>query len=249
MNSNSFLNPKLDINKLAANFAENNFVVIDNYLKPEFIGRLYSEFANSSKTLWATALRDHSSEDFYGERSKLKASKNADALFKAKYKLKLKKLLKECQNFSGKGVYSFAYERTSTKKLADTAIESEFKNFLVSEGNFSFLSSVVGQQLTNLVDSYMSKFSSGHFVSVRQDNIKAKVHFILNLTPEWLPQWGGMFHLCSKDFISGVNLMPAKFNTLIIVKNLDKFRSSPYFISHVAPEVEKQKMFYNAYFI
>ncbi len=89
-----------------------------------------------------------------------------------------------------------AYHAGQCAKPFDTLFE-----FLNSAPFISFVRTVTGHADINFADAQLTKFSPGDFLTIHDDNIYGKdrrAAFVLNLTPEWQPDWGGILQFFDK---------------------------------------------------
>ena len=83
------------------------------------------------------------------------------------------------------------------------------KNFLTSIKKLTHLKN------PELREVFISKYSAGDFLGIHHDDKKGDIAFVLNLTRNWKPEWGGNLMIQSGPN-SWVTLSP-KFNSIILL--------------------------------
>jgi Rps23 Pro-64 3,4-dihydroxylase Tpa1-like proline 4-hydroxylase len=107
--------------------------------------------------------------------------------------------------------------------------DSELLNFL------ALLNNISGMSLTKLSTLFMSKYRSGHFLSPHSDKGNGRLAFVISLSKDWMPQYGGLLHFLSQDRTQIVNTVCPVFNNMLIFKVDDI--EKPHYVSHVASNV------------
>jgi hypothetical protein len=72
-------------------------------------------------------------------------------------------------------------------------------DFLNGEGFLGFVRALTGVRAAAYCDAQATRYRAGHFLTSHDDNVAGKARlfaYVLNLTPDWRPEWGGllMFH-------------------------------------------------------
>jgi hypothetical protein len=250
------LNDKLNIKELSEEFKKKEncgIIAVKNFLDPQFVGPIFEQIKKINADSWKYKFRDASDLEKHKEKIKQKAKHDADDLFKAKYKIKINNFLSKMHELNSQEKGSYFHETNNgdfPKNRSGKDILVEFKDFLAGIDNLSFLSQVTGFKIKSLKNSFISKYSSGYFKSTSSDPYslpKYKLHAVLNLSPHWKYDYGGLLSFMSKDKTKLINFPPIDFNTLVIAKTLTK-GSIPYSVSFIPPKVTKSKYFYNCYF-
>lgn len=107
-----------------------------------------------------------------------------------------------------------------------------FLDFLSSEPVLDFLRAVTGDEAIAFADGHASRYTAGHFLTAHDDS-KAedsrRAAYVMNLTPQWRPDWGGFLLFYDERGNVSRGYMPA-FNTL----NLFRV-PQPHSVSWVTP--------------
>jgi hypothetical protein len=100
----------------------------------------------------------------------------------------------------------------------------------------NFLNEITGLKLTSLNTLFLSKYKSGSFLSPHSDKGNGKLAFVLNITPQWKPQYGGILHFMNDERTEIIKSFVPEFNSFVIF-NVPELHGIPHFVSHVAPNV------------
>jgi len=234
------LNIDLNAPDLAEEFAANKSLVIDNYLDPEYIEVLSNWFNNSMpEHWWFASYRATASGEGYEDTKYINHSpQNKENI----------EFEKEKANYSlNEGHFAYIFDRT----LDDhgeicSCIECALRDFLASDANLSFLSTVTNEKLSKTREFFASRFTSGQFLGPHHDLNKGKVGFILNLTKDWRPQYGGLLHMLDKDYMTVEKTILPVFNRLTIF-HIPSQEGIPHLVSHVNPAVKVNRISYTGW--
>ncbi|MFX9023862.1 2OG-Fe(II) oxygenase family protein, partial [Acinetobacter baumannii] len=75
-------------------------------------------------------------------------------------------------------------------------------DFINSEIGLSFLRTLTGDDRIAYVDAQATRYLPGHFLTEHDDEADGKHRlfaFVLNLTPRWRVDWGGLLLFIDKD--------------------------------------------------
>ncbi len=125
------------------------------------------------------------------------------------------------------------------ERLKQKSLLTDFHSFLNSPLVFDFLRTVTGDAEVCYADAQATAYSAGHFLTRHDDNVAGKhrrVAYVLNLTPEWNPDWGGLLQFFDADGHISEAYAP-KFNAL----NLFVVPQA-HSVSFVAPFVSKKRL-------
>lgn len=107
-----------------------------------------------------------------------------------------------------------------------------FVDFLSSPEMIAFFRELTGAQDIALADGHASRYQSGHFLTAHDDtnvDMGRRAAYVLNLTPQWRPDWGGVLQFYDERGNIVRGFIPA-FNTLNIFKV-----PQPHSVSWVTP--------------
>lgn len=75
-------------------------------------------------------------------------------------------------------------------------------DFLNSHTTLDLARTVTGHSDIAFADAQLTKFEAGHFLTTHDDNVDGKdrrAAFVLNLTPDWRTDWGGILQFVGQD--------------------------------------------------
>jgi len=130
--------------------------------------------------------------------------------------------------------FSYIFHRTMNNKTP-SLIEQNIRGALESPNFLELLNNITGMNLTKLSTLFMSKYRSGHFLSPHSDKGNGKIAFVISLSKDWKPQYGGLLHFLNEDRTQIIETLCPVFNNMVIFKVDDI--EKPHFVSHVAPNV------------
>ena len=115
-------------------------------------------------------------------------------------------------------------------------IEQNIRSALESPNFLALLNNITGMNLTKLSTLFMSKYRSGHFLSPHSDKGNGRLAFVISLSKDWMPQYGGLLHFLSQDRTQIINTVCPIFNNMVIFKVDDienKVKTVPYKIESI----------------
>mgnify|MGYP003633283641 CR=1 FL=1 len=138
----------------------------------------------------------------------------------------------------GRDRFQYRYETIRLPKEGDPSgsgappLLKQFVEFLCSSEIMAFMRQVTGADDIAFADAHASRYKSGHFLTTHDDEMEdmgRRAAYVLNLTPRWRPDWGGLlqFYDSRGNVVRGFT--PA-FNSLNIFKV-----PQPHSVSWVTP--------------
>lgn len=193
------LDPGLDSAKLAEIFGRSGRLQATGFLTRESAQALHRALVESSA--WRlTANRGDQIIDF-----------NPQTL--ASYKAEDWAKLHKAVALGGRYGFQFCYEAIRLPKTPDEAtaappLLADFVRFMSSPEVVAFMRTLTGAQDIAFADAHASRYHPGHFLSTHDDRMETmgrRAAYVLNLTPEWRPDWGGLllFHDAQGNIIRG----------------------------------------------
>lgn len=183
------VNPRLDADRLAQRFRATGRVQIADFLAPGEAEALRAELI--ARDDWALILNA-------GERV-FDIPRSGWREMTDEQRAKLDELVTR----SARSGFHYRYESI---RVADDAQGrggsdqlSAFIRFMASEEALGFLRQVTGLDDIVFADGQATTYSAGHFLTAHTDDVEGKhrrAAYVLGLSPEWHPEWGGllMFH-------------------------------------------------------
>ncbi len=137
----------------------------------------------------------------------------------------------------GRGEFAYHFYRTfNSNPLQYSPIEHQVRTFFSSQPFIDFLNRITHLELTQLNTLFVSKYVSNSFLSTHSDAGNGRVAFVLHLTKEWKPQYGGHLHFLNPERSEIVETYVPQFNHLMIFE-VPEGSGVPHFVGHVAPHV------------
>ena len=107
--------------------------------------------------------------------------------------------LRHAVSLGGRYGFQFLYETIRLPKTPDEAspapLLARFAEFMCAPGTIAFMRQMTGVGGIAFADAHTSRYHPGHFLTLHDDRVDAmnrRAAYVLNLTPEWRPDWGGL---------------------------------------------------------
>lgn len=199
------LNPDLDAGGLAAEYAARGRVRIANFMDTAGLRALHGEIVR----------REDWRQLFIGsngivELDRLtRAAMDADALAALEHQVQERACLGFQYRYEGLRIPE-PDEPAPGDALAD------FARFMAGREVLSFLETVIGRDNLAFGEGQATAYAPGDFLTCHDDGVTGRnrvAAFVLGMTPQWRPEWGGllMFHA---DDDSTLDAHVPRFNTL-----------------------------------
>lgn len=232
------LNDKIDYSDIKKKFEKSNYVVIEDFLDEKYAEELYN-FLNYEMPLdwWYSVSLSDKDQDFMTTRN----------LVENKYRIIQERLMAE-RTFN-KGDFSYHFYRTLNDHIEEcTCRECEFRKWVVGEEFLKALNKMTGMKFTRYATLFASKYSEGCFLSPHTDESNGDIGFVLQLTKDWLPQWGGLLTFLNDDCDKITDVKIPKFNALTLFKLPDQ-KGKWHYVSHVNQGVKRSRIAITGWFV
>jgi Rps23 Pro-64 3,4-dihydroxylase Tpa1-like proline 4-hydroxylase len=183
------VNPTLDAERLGERFRASGRLQIADFLVPAEAEALRAELL--ARGDWALILNA-------GEKV-FDIPRSGWAEMSEEQRARLDELVIQ----SARSGFHYRYESIRVPDEADgrsgSDLLSAFVRFMASEEALSFFRQVTGLDDIAFADGQATAYSPGHFLTAHTDDVEGKQRraaYVLGLSPEWHPEWGGllMFH-------------------------------------------------------
>tara|TARA_B110000483_G_scaffold234850_1_gene305520 strand:+ start:3956 stop:4651 length:696 start_codon:yes stop_codon:yes gene_type:complete len=134
--------------------------------------------------------------------------------------------------------FSYIFLR-SMNNIKPSFLEYTLRKNMGSEEFIHYLNKITNLNLTKLNTLFLSKYKGGNFLSPHSDNGNGKLAFVLNLTKNWKPQYGGILHFMNDTKTEIVESFTPLFNNLMLFEVPEG--GIPHFVSHVVPYVKQER--------
>lgn len=208
-----------NVNCLKEKFKINNSIKISNFLNEQFANFLFHHAYSNKNWLLATGIEN---VKYLKPSTPLNDKIN-------------NKQIKTVNEAFGKDHFSYIFYRSMNSKNM-TYFEFVLRQTMNSPEFINFLNEITGLQLVGLNTLFLSKYKNGSFLSPHSDKGNGKLAFVLNITPQWKPQYGGILHFMNDERTEIINSFVPEFNSFVIF-NVPEPHGIPHFVSHVAPNV------------
>ena len=231
MNSQQIIINEIDnIDFLKDKFNITKRLRINNFLDASFADALYQYCILEQNWLLATGI------------DKNKYEKKSTTQFEKINQLQIKNV---SQAF-GKDQFSYTFYRSMNN---DKMFYFEFvlRKFLNSEKFMNILNEITGLGLTRLNTLFMSKYKAGNFLSTHSDKGNGRLAFVINLTKNWKPHYGGNLHFLNDERTDIIDTFVPGFNNLTIFY-VPEVNGIPHYVGHVAPNVKYSRYAISGWF-
>jgi len=202
------LNPRLNIGQLADRFASFGRMQIGDFLTPDAAAHLHAYLERSDR--WH---RLFNAQDRFYEFpcAEWEAMPESD-------RNRLSRAIDES------AAYGFQYrydtirvdERAIATQAGSDSLLDRFAQFLSSPPVLQMLMNITGSTDLVFADCQATRYRAGDFLTPHDDELDGmnrKFAYVLNLTPDWRPRWGGLLHFV--DHTGGVEeTISPRFNAL-----------------------------------
>lgn len=179
------------------------YIVQNNFLNVNLINKIYTTIISEDKWIYTTNIGNK------------KIKHNNDITNR---KIKAKEMFNE-------GL--FAYSKNEYDDNAD--ILKEIKKKLTEKNTLDFISSLVDQKITKIMDIFISKYGKGDFLSEHTDNTLGKYAFMIYLNKSWDISCGGNLNIIKND--KSIDTIVPEFNKLILMDVYSEL--TPHYIDEV----------------
>jgi Rps23 Pro-64 3,4-dihydroxylase Tpa1-like proline 4-hydroxylase len=202
------LRPGLDITPLAETFRRDGRVQIVDFLRHDSALALFRQLVETRE--WRLAIND-------GEKIEDFDLKEVAAWSEAERAALDRRVVE-----SGRHQFQFRYETirlpeygTGTNQVPPPLLAA-FVDFLSSPEMVDFMRDLTGIAEVALADGHASRYQAGHFLTAHDDSnvdMGRRAAYVLNLTPQWRPDWGGQLQFYDERANIVRGFTPS-FNTL-----------------------------------
>ncbi|MCF6263744.1 MAG: 2OG-Fe(II) oxygenase [Xanthomonadales bacterium] len=235
------INPDLDIDSLANAYKLDKRLVIKNFLKPEVAERVRTACQSSVPFSVHYVI-----DDKYQSKSPVEVNKMS-----AREKQTIYDRVSASAS-QGVGFLYDGYLRSRAEKTSATTDVKELDflhsvfDYIDSENVINIIKSITGKQDITAADSQFTRFTSGHFLTRHLDVVPGKgrrIAFVLGLTKNWHPDWGGLLQFYEKNGTPRDAWMP-QFNVLSIFEV-----SHIHAVTYIAPYATEPRLSLTGWFV
>lgn len=147
--------------------------------------------------------------------------------------------IKKAYEAFSRGEFAYHFYRTFNANPSQySVVEYSVRTYMASPEFIGYLNRITRLQLTQLNTLFVSKYTSNCFLSTHNDAGNGKVAFVLHLTEDWKPQYGGHLHFLDASRTHIVETYTPQFNSLMLFEIPEGDEGIPHFVGHVASHVQ-----------
>lgn len=207
------INPNLDISALAESFKHDKRLQIPNFMQDTTAQRLYQAGINDVPYDLQYVIDDEYQSMPLAEVRKLSPQQSLEIN---------NKITADASNGIGYLYDSYLHSRALNLSINDTNSELKFIHqifdYLSSDEVLDQVKRITGNKDINAAKPQYTRYSPGHFLTRHLDVIPGRNRryaFVLGLTKDWHPDWGGLLQFYENNGIPRDAWMP-QFNVLSI---------------------------------
>jgi Rps23 Pro-64 3,4-dihydroxylase Tpa1-like proline 4-hydroxylase len=212
---------KINIEECKTIFDNKKRLKIDNILKPDLAEFIYKFIINEKSWNLAAGI------------NKLRF----DHKLEPKNQKKNDEIGRQVNKAFSLDQFSYIFHRSMNNSKNVSMVEKSIRESLNSPDFISLLNSITNLNLTKLSTLFLSRYLSGHFLSVHSDKGNGKLAFVINLTKEWRPQYGGSLTFVSSDRLNVIESFLPGFNNMILFQVEGNGIDNPHLVQHISPNV------------
>lgn len=179
LTEHDWLNPNIDVSKPLWDFLSHKVTVVRDVMKPE-CARMVKNYL----------LNDFPKDQWYQASSWGEGVKYVSIIPENQEEIK-QQMRKVKENWVGHGVV-YTFQRTLKEATTEDPNFAHIWGFLKSRKFLDLVERVTLLKLTNVEASFVSRYTTGCALSIHTDvSDNRKLAFVLNLTEDWKPEYGG----------------------------------------------------------
>ena len=234
-NALACVNPKINPAIYQALFKTADIITIPNFFTVEFANKYYDFLTKEMQDDWWYVSANHDGNKVILQNSAENAEQAATAKTAA-------------HNSFNEDKFSYYFFRTYNNHYSGcTCMECEFRKILNSPAFIQLMRDLTGLPLEKNAEAFISRYGADCFLNVHNDQGNGKIAFVINLTQNWKPQYGGIFHLLTKDRTTIRKTICPQFNAITIFR-VPEPNGVPHYVSHVAPSITKYRYAVSGWF-
>jgi Rps23 Pro-64 3,4-dihydroxylase Tpa1-like proline 4-hydroxylase len=232
------INPDIDIDFYVEEFKKNKVIVIQDFLIEDQAEMFCTWLSEEMPSTW-------------WDVSTVPSRGDENVAFVRNLEENQKEIMqnyKYATSHFATGEFSYNFHRTQNNHIEGCDChECEFRKWLASEDNLSFISKITGTKYSHTDEVFAACYLPGDFLSPHIDSPNGTLGFVYQMTKNWLPQYGGLLHFMDDNKENIERIEVPTFNTLTLF-HLPPRKGKWHFVSHVAPGVPELRLSYTGWF-
>jgi Rps23 Pro-64 3,4-dihydroxylase Tpa1-like proline 4-hydroxylase len=222
-----YLNTQVDIEHVRASMERHGRVLVRDIFEPQVANALRDAMTGVD---WSLSYRDPA-----GDAALSGASLRAmDAQGRAKLGDDIHTLAQQEFQFS-----FFSHSMVASAKRGDNDLLTRFVRWMAMEDFLSSMRAMTGIEDLRRVYAQATMYVAGSFLLTHSDEVgneNRRLAYVINLTTQWRPDWGGLLHFCDAQG-NVVDTFFPHFNSMSIFKV-----PQDHFVSYVAPYAQGERL-------
>jgi Rps23 Pro-64 3,4-dihydroxylase Tpa1-like proline 4-hydroxylase len=129
--------------------------------------------------------------------------------------------------------FAFSFQRTMNDTKPKKPNIEDFTKFLFKQDTvISKINEITEMGVETAHDVFLSKYRFGDFLSPHSDKNNGRVAFVLNMTKNWKPHFGGVLHIMNQERTEIVKSVSPAYNSLVLF-HIPEDTGIPHFVSHI----------------
>lgn len=146
------------------------------------------------------------------------------------------------ENFRA-GKFSYKFRRSTNHVKNCSCYECSFKSSYLLKSIRDIVIEYTFLKNPYIFENFISIYAPGDFLSMHTDGARG-VAFILNLSQNWIPEYGGLLHVKNKD--GTFTAYVPEYNSLVLMDVAND--ASPHFVSEVSKYAPSYRMAIGGWF-
>lgn len=206
-------------------FSKKKKLNIPYFLKNDFANILYKHILNEKNWTLATGI-----DAIKYEKASIQTNEKINNT-----------QIKNVNNAFANDHFSYIFYRSMNNNPKNMSyIEFSVRKLFSSPEFIENLNKITNLNLTQLTTLFLSKYKAGNFLSPHSDKGNGRLAFVLNLTKNWKPQYGGALHFMNDARTEITDTYVPQFNNFIIFYVPEKTGIS-HFVSTVVQNVKHNR--------
>lgn len=221
-----YINPALDLGQLNAEFGRDRRLLIRDFFKPDVADAL----ARAVEAIdWSLCYRDAQGD----RRLTGDQLRSLDASQRAYLIDNIVEVARRQFQFS-----FYTESLADALQRGETGLLARFIRWMADEAFLSVMRNITGIQEINRVYAQATMYAPGSFLLAHDDHVdveERKLAYVINLTRQWRPDWGGLLHFSARDGSVSDSFFP-HFNSMSVFAV-----PQTHFVSYVPPFAQGQR--------
>lgn len=214
------------VEALQKEWAQSRCLQLNNFCKSTPALEKLTEFLHAQPpSYWSRSVHPYRPGQYTFLPGELDAETEAEALARARQAL-------------AQGEFSYAFQRCEYH--GDGCPMCCAMDFLKSDPVRALLSAVTDLELSGDASIFASRYAAGDFLATHTDTGRGKLAFVLNLTPDWPPGFGGALQMIDWDMRTVTRTLSPKHNSLCIFQV--EGAGVPHQVTYVPEGIQKQRI-------